>query len=131
MIHEAFKGFEVRFYLAVIVEGESEVVVVFPVSTYLASPRCCLVCLLTPVRNSYQIGKYWKKSGEVRGAVYTIQSHNAVQMHDRRETREIERHSMQVYPKGQHMWSSIYISILVGFAPFSIFRCFAASHLAF
>lgn len=34
VIHEAFKGFEVRFYLAVIVEGESEVVVVFPVSTY-------------------------------------------------------------------------------------------------
>ncbi|KAI2894929.1 hypothetical protein CBS76997_358 [Aspergillus niger] len=30
VIHEAFKGFEVRFYLAVIVEGESEVVVVFP-----------------------------------------------------------------------------------------------------
>lgn len=32
VIHEAFKGFEVRFYLAIIVEGESEVVVVFPVS---------------------------------------------------------------------------------------------------
>ena len=31
-IHEAFKGFEVRFYLAVIVEGDGEVVVVFPVS---------------------------------------------------------------------------------------------------
>ncbi|OJJ44342.1 hypothetical protein ASPZODRAFT_18543 [Penicilliopsis zonata CBS 506.65] len=30
VIHEAFKGFEVRFYLAVIVEGESDVVVVFP-----------------------------------------------------------------------------------------------------
>ncbi|KAG2419662.1 hypothetical protein HFD88_004458 [Aspergillus terreus] len=30
VIHEAFKGFEVRFYLAVIVEGEGEVVVVFP-----------------------------------------------------------------------------------------------------
>ncbi|THD00264.1 hypothetical protein EYZ11_000314 [Aspergillus tanneri] len=30
VIHEAFKGFEVRFYLAVIVEGEPEVVVVFP-----------------------------------------------------------------------------------------------------
>ncbi|KAF2634490.1 hypothetical protein P280DRAFT_474600 [Massarina eburnea CBS 473.64] len=29
-IHEAFKGFEVRFYLAVVVEGEREVVVVFP-----------------------------------------------------------------------------------------------------
>jgi phosphatidylinositol glycan class H protein len=30
-IHEAFKGFEVKFYLAVVVEGEEEVVVVFPV----------------------------------------------------------------------------------------------------
>lgn len=30
-IHEAFKGLEVRFYLAIVVEGESEVVVVFPV----------------------------------------------------------------------------------------------------
>ena len=32
IIHEAFKGFEVRFYLAVIVEGETEAIVVFPVS---------------------------------------------------------------------------------------------------
>lgn len=31
VIHEAFKGFEVRFYLAIIVEGEPDVVVVFPV----------------------------------------------------------------------------------------------------
>lgn len=30
IIHEAFKGFEVKFYLAIIVEGASEVVVVFP-----------------------------------------------------------------------------------------------------
>lgn len=29
-IHEAFLGFEVRYYLAIIVEGEGEVVVVFP-----------------------------------------------------------------------------------------------------
>lgn len=31
-IHEAFKGFEVRFYLSIVVEGEEGVVVVFPVS---------------------------------------------------------------------------------------------------
>ena len=31
VIHEAFKGLEVRFYLAIIVEGATEVVVVFPV----------------------------------------------------------------------------------------------------
>jgi phosphatidylinositol N-acetylglucosaminyltransferase subunit H len=31
VIHEAFKGLEVRFYLAIIVEGATDVVVVFPV----------------------------------------------------------------------------------------------------
>jgi phosphatidylinositol N-acetylglucosaminyltransferase subunit H len=31
IIHEAFKGLEVRFYLAIIVEGATEMVVVFPV----------------------------------------------------------------------------------------------------
>lgn len=31
-IHEAFKGFEVRFYLSIVVEAEEDVVVVFPVS---------------------------------------------------------------------------------------------------
>lgn len=36
VIHEAFKGLEVRFYLAVIVEGATEVVVVFPVGLSLA-----------------------------------------------------------------------------------------------
>ena len=35
-IHEAFKGFEVRYYLAVVVEGEEEVVVVFPVSVLIS-----------------------------------------------------------------------------------------------
>lgn len=29
-IYEAFKGFEIRFYLAVVVKGEQDVVVVFP-----------------------------------------------------------------------------------------------------
>ncbi|KAF2475530.1 uncharacterized protein BDR25DRAFT_340250 [Lindgomyces ingoldianus] len=29
-IHEAFKGFEVRFYLSIVVKGEGDVVVVFP-----------------------------------------------------------------------------------------------------
>ena len=31
LIHEAFKGFEVRFYLSIVIEGEEDVVVVFPV----------------------------------------------------------------------------------------------------
>jgi phosphatidylinositol glycan class H protein len=39
VIHEAFKGFDVRFYLAVIVEGEPGVLVVFPVSSPLAGIR--------------------------------------------------------------------------------------------
>lgn len=34
-IHEAFRGFEVRYYLAILVEGEWDVVVVFPVSSLL------------------------------------------------------------------------------------------------
>ena len=34
-IHEAFKGFEVRFYLSIVVEGEEDVVVVFPVRSSL------------------------------------------------------------------------------------------------
>lgn len=37
VIHEAFKGFEVKFYLAIIVEGESNVVVVFPVGPHIHS----------------------------------------------------------------------------------------------
>jgi len=52
-IHEGFCGFEVRFYLAVVVEGEEGVVVVFPVSVapgvggdgsganQLSGRRCC------------------------------------------------------------------------------------------
>ena len=35
-IHEAFRGFEVRYYLAIVVEGEAEVVVVFPVCHFAA-----------------------------------------------------------------------------------------------
>ncbi|KAF2673363.1 hypothetical protein BT63DRAFT_451406 [Microthyrium microscopicum] len=38
-IHEAFKGFEVRFYLAIVVEDEEDVVVVFPVRTPAYSPE--------------------------------------------------------------------------------------------
>lgn len=42
MIHEAFKGFEVRFYLAVIVDGEPDVLVVFPVSYFLPGSTALL-----------------------------------------------------------------------------------------
>ncbi len=45
-IHEAFRGFEVRYYLTIIVEGEGEAVVVFPVSSlflflFLRLLNCC------------------------------------------------------------------------------------------
>lgn len=43
-VYEAFKGFEVRFYLAIVVEGEHDVVVVFPVSS---SKVCMYMCMLT------------------------------------------------------------------------------------
>jgi len=36
-IHEAFRGFEVKFYLAIVVEGEEDVVVVFPVCSLFLS----------------------------------------------------------------------------------------------
>lgn len=42
VIHEAFKGFEVRFYLAVIVGDEPDVVVVFPVSAFATSTSITL-----------------------------------------------------------------------------------------
>lgn len=43
-VYEAFKGFEVRFYLAIVVEGEHDVVVVFPVSS---SVVCIYMSMLT------------------------------------------------------------------------------------
>ncbi|KAI9655167.1 MAG: hypothetical protein M1821_005650 [Bathelium mastoideum] len=46
-IHEAFKGFEVRFYLAIIVEGEEEVEVVFPVSINLEWKKTNIKAIIT------------------------------------------------------------------------------------
>lgn len=40
-IHEAFKSFEVRYYLSIVVEGEEDVVVVFPVSVVACERRPC------------------------------------------------------------------------------------------
>ena len=39
VIHEAFQGLEVKFYLAIVVKGRGEVVVVFPVSPNF-TPSC-------------------------------------------------------------------------------------------
>ena len=49
-MNEAFRGFEVRYYLVIVVEGEEEVVVVFPrllprrqiVETVWRGVRMCL-----------------------------------------------------------------------------------------
>lgn len=38
-IYEAFKGFEVRYYLSIVVEGEEDVVVVFPVRPVSSEAR--------------------------------------------------------------------------------------------
>lgn len=76
MIHEAFKGFEVRFYLAVIVEGEPGVLVVFPVCLDPCKSAVHNTADAIFLRNSncYLAGKFWKKFGGVLGVVCTTQS---------------------------------------------------------
>ena len=83
-IHEAFKGFEVKFYLAVVVEGEEEVVVVFPVGHSFCclsySYQMTLIQTLTTVsrrcRISYRSAKYWSRFGGEPGPVSMNQSDN-------------------------------------------------------
>lgn len=62
VIHEAFKGLEVRFYLAIIVEGATKVVVVFPVCSSLSMPAGLKA---KPCSISCQGVKFLKRSGEV------------------------------------------------------------------
>lgn len=91
-IHEAFRGFEVRHYLAVVVKEEKDVVVVFPVSlvfvcslsewkgreVYVSfyvrftKPISYILCLC---RISSQASRSWNKSGAVRGLVCTNPHH--------------------------------------------------------
>ena len=71
IIHEAFKGLEVRFYLAIIVEDATEVVVVFPVGTIID----CLehnASTHPQYRNSCLRERSWKKSGVVQETAFTI-----------------------------------------------------------
>lgn len=94
VIHEAFKGFEVRFYLAVIVEGEPGVLVVFPVSCPLAGIRSVLLGReLTNSRKCCPNEKFWRKCGEALAAVFTMRSHEAPRVishiFDSKETMEI------------------------------------------
>ena len=58
-IHEAFKGFEVRFYLNIVVEGEEDVVVVFPVST--------LSCTAEPIRYADDVAEHLTQATDLRG----------------------------------------------------------------
>lgn len=59
-IHEAFEGFKVTYYLSIVIEGEEDVVVVFPVSLPLSSWVCvvtwfCDVSItLTLIENSVE-----------------------------------------------------------------------------
>lgn len=63
-IHEAFKGFEVRYYLAIVVEGEEDVVVVFPVR----SPK--LQALSADLARIFCLDeRLLKRSGEVLATV--------------------------------------------------------------
>lgn len=75
VIHEAFKGFEVRFYLAVIVEGERNVVVVFPVSI----PAHVCRAILTTYRIYYRGEQFWRKFGEALGIVCTMRNELLIQ----------------------------------------------------
>lgn len=80
-IHEAFRGFEVRFYLCIVVEGEEGAVVVFPVSLLLVSfcvpqnviSRRCLDNTLTCLNHRVRClgGRFWKRYGEVQGRACT------------------------------------------------------------
>lgn len=66
VIHEAFKGLEVRFYLAVIVEGATEVVVVFPVRTTPFEPTeiAALLTRFCPLQDSASAARYTRGSVE-------------------------------------------------------------------
>lgn len=68
-IHEAFRGFEVVFYLGIVVGGEEGVVVVFPVSLH-ARPFVrgfwLLMCGCWD-RIYCRGGKFWRRFGGARG----------------------------------------------------------------
>jgi len=71
-VYEAFKGFEVKFYLAIVVEDEHDVVVVFPASPFstlyihVHANRCG--------RAYFREDGCWKRSGEAQNHVYMSQN---------------------------------------------------------
>lgn len=52
-IHEAFIGFEVRYYLAIVVKNEPELTVVFPVSITFGPPIAELTWTETPAASCH------------------------------------------------------------------------------
>lgn len=71
-VYEAFKGFEVRFYLAIVVEGEHDVVVVFPVSPFMLYVHMCM--LMDVARVYSREDRSWKRFGEAQSRVYMSQN---------------------------------------------------------
>ncbi|KAL2116745.1 hypothetical protein VTJ04DRAFT_8913 [Mycothermus thermophilus] len=68
LINEAFRGFEVRYYLIVVVEGEEELVVLFP---QLLPRRKIVEAVWRGVRGCLWEGEGWEEAmddGERRGA---------------------------------------------------------------
>ena len=73
-IHEAFKGFEVRFYLSIVVQGEEDVVVVFPVCIFGSVEQLDLNLrkpFADPLSISYLADIFSKKYGVVQKSVCT------------------------------------------------------------
>jgi phosphatidylinositol glycan class H protein len=77
-IHEAFRRFEVRFYLCIVVEGEESVVVVFPVGDILPVSNTLYPwqMQLTTMehRAHYLAERFWKRCGGGLELVCTSQS---------------------------------------------------------
>ena len=83
VIHEAFKGLEVRFYLAIIVEGATEAVVVFPVRVIDCSYRQTYWPHQADfVTSTYCLSaRFLKRFGEaLECACMTVEAKNAVSL---------------------------------------------------
>lgn len=78
-IHEAFRGFEVRFYLCIVVEGEEGSVVVFPVS--FLRPRGESFSLVrhftdNSINRARCLGeRFWNRCGGEQGLACTSRKH--------------------------------------------------------
>lgn len=127
VIHEAFKGFEVRFYLAVIVEDEPGVLVVFPVSRPLIILCSGLIDFLV-TSNYFQSARSWNKCGEVLDIVYTMQSHDFI-----RTVEKATRHGPTLSYASNPVWTdlSMYIYFIhpPSFRPLAPWRQSSAASL--